>query len=95
MEANKGCFLTGAVLLATKAKEIGAELDLPAEFNYSNKWLTKFKKMHGLLSMHELHGEAGSADMDEVKIAREQVPELIIKELHVPLDEVFNMDETG
>ena len=89
---GKGGFITGALLLA-KAKEIGKELELPNNFNYSNKWLHKFKKQHGL-SMHELHGEAGSADIDGVRVAREQVPQLV-KELGISLDELFNLDETG
>ena len=90
IEGNGG-FLTGAVLLE-KARAIGAQLDLPPKFNYSGKWLDKFKKVHGL-RMFDLHGEAGSADMSGVEIARQQVPELLL-ELETPLEDVHNMDET-
>ena len=88
IEGNGG-FLTGAVLLE-KARAIGAQLDLPPKFNYSGKWLDKFKKVHGL-RMFDLHGEAGSADMSGVEIARQQVPELLL-ELETPLEDVHNMD---
>ena len=41
--------------------------------------------------MFDLHGEAGSADMSGVEIARQQVPELLL-ELETPLEDVHNMD---
>ena len=73
MEA-KGQILTDDVLLV-KAKEIGSKLtDLPANFNYSNKCVSKWKKFHGF-RLHQLHGEAGGADPENVHIGRTQVPD--------------------
>eukprot|EP00959_Pyramimonas_sp_CCMP1952_P214563 4490384-Pyramimonas_sp.AAC.1 len=44
--------------------------------------------------MFESHGEAGSADMSGVEVARTQIPEVLVS-LGTPLDDVWNMDETA
>ena len=76
-----------------KAKEIAQGLQIPANNlpTFSEGWLWKFQKRHGLRSL-KFSGERGSADLEAVK---QSLPEFrsLIEQYH-PSD-VFNMDETG
>lgn len=49
--SKKGVFLADSILIE-KAKRIGASLDLPADFNYSqHNWLAAWKKKVKLLPL--------------------------------------------
>jgi hypothetical protein len=89
-----GIFLTGDILRAkwTKASE---EFGVPAEsrLKLSNGWLDSFKARNGLKEMKR-HGEAGSASETTVEEERKRV-RAIIEASRLPLDCIYNMDETG
>lgn len=81
-------------LLLQKAKEIGASIKLELDenkFNYSLMWLHKFKRRFNIGTVI-LHGEAGSADMDNVKAVRRDIPRLLAD---VEPHRIYNCDETG
>lgn len=51
-------------MIISKAKDLGQKLKIDS-FSYSNGWLERFKKRHGI-KRWTLHGESGSVDMDIV-----------------------------
>eukprot|EP00731_Ephydatia_muelleri_P026385 Em0018g485a len=57
----------------------------------SHGWLAKWKKRHGVFSVH-LHGEAGGADQQDVARAQRELPDILS---HYRPDDIFNFDETG
>eukprot|EP00731_Ephydatia_muelleri_P019447 Em0012g272a len=57
----------------------------------SHGWLAKWKKRHGVFSVH-LHGEAGGADQQGVARAQRELPDILS---HYRPDDIFNFDETG
>ena len=59
------------------ALEEGLELD-PQQFNFSTKWLERFKVINNITRI-KLHGEGADADMDSVSITREQLPRILGK----------------
>ena len=93
----KGMPLNDQVMIL-KAKEIGEEVqDLPEGFNYSGRWLLRWKKQKGI-SMVELHGEAESADFSHVATMRTDLPLLlqsVSDEYGISIESTYNMDETG
>ncbi len=59
-------------ILIEQAKTIAAEANLdfdPVDFNFSSKWLYKFK-MHNNIKHTNLHGEGEAADLTSVAIVR-------------------------
>ena len=60
-------------------------------FNFSTKWLHKFKKINNVTRLR-FHGEGEDADMDSVAIVREELPRVLT---HYPLEKIYNFDETG
>ena len=72
---QRGAPLMSEVLLE-QAKTFGAQLQVPENFSYSNGWLDKFKKCMGLKAVQK-HGEAGSAPMESVDVAKTAVPLVI------------------
>ncbi len=63
----------------------------PKEFNYSPKWLSGFKKAHGINRLR-LYGEGASANLVSVEIVRKELPPLLAD---TPLNKIYNFDETG
>ncbi|KAF5383069.1 hypothetical protein D9615_004968 [Tricholomella constricta] len=59
----------------------------------SDGWLAALKKRCGLRSLKR-HGEAGSADPNEIEHERQRLRDLIAKHKY-QLNDIFNMDETG
>ncbi|KAL5502222.1 hypothetical protein EMCRGX_G008961 [Ephydatia muelleri] len=57
----------------------------------SHGWLAKWKKRHGVFSVH-LHGEAGGADQQGVASAQRELPDILS---HYRPDDIFDFDETG
>ena len=60
-------------------------------FTASKKWCISFTKRHALRSV-AMHGEAGSAS--PIEVAKE-IAELREKLLHYPVQNIYNVDETG
>ncbi|CAK8690474.1 unnamed protein product [Clavelina lepadiformis] len=56
-------------MLKEKAKTFGEQLGVK-DFAYSNGWLNRFKKRHGI-ALQKLHGESAAADVVEVLNGRE------------------------
>ena len=77
-------------MIIEKAKKFGGEL-VVVGFSYSNGWLERFKKRHGIL-LHKVHGESNKVNLADVKKSREEL-RCIISENE--LSDVHNMDETG
>ena len=70
--------ILGGPMIMVKANEIAQAMGIE-DFKASSGWLANFKKRHGIRSF-KLHGEASSADMAGVALAKEKLPSLI-KEL--------------
>ena len=87
---RKNAPCTDATLIE-KAKQIGANLNLPASFTYSNDWLRLFKA-HNSIKQQMTVGESGSSNEASVLITRNTVPKLV--EIF-GLSNMFNADETG
>ena len=78
-------------ILTEMAKKFGEKMSLPADFKFSRGWLQRFKKRHNL-KMINLHGEAGSGDLNIVENAK--------IDLRKKLDKfknscIYNLDETA
>jgi len=58
------------------------------KFNYSSKWLLKFKQANRM----RFHGEAADADLENVAVVRQVLPSLL---QDTALDKIYNFDETG
>jgi hypothetical protein len=61
------------------------------KFNYSSKWLLKFKQANNINRMR-FHGEAADADLENVAVVRQVLPSLL---QDTALDKIYNFDETG
>ena len=59
--------------------------------SYSNGWLERFKKRHGIL-LHKVHQESNEVNLAVVEKSREELRCIISK---YELSDVYNMDETG
>ena len=77
-------------MIIEKTKKFGGELGVVG-FSYSNGWLDRFKKRHGIL-LHKVHGESNEVNLADVEKSREEL-RCIISEYE--LSDVHNMDETG
>ena len=77
-------------MIIEKAKKFGGELGVVG-FSYSNNWLKRFKKRHGIL-LHKVHGESNEVNLADIEKSREEL-RCIISEYE--LSDVYNMDETG
>eukprot|EP00043_Microstomoeca_roanoka_P018176 m.193163 g.193163 ORF g.193163 m.193163 type:complete len:231 (+) comp16777_c0_seq1:207-899(+) len=86
----QNCPLTDQVLIEG-AIQLGKNMQLPSNFNYSRKWLLNFKQRYGIKRI-TLHGEAASVNQDTVVKAREYLPQLL--QLVSPED-LYNFDETA
>eukprot|EP00644_Phytophthora_capsici_P013247 jgi/Phyca11/14052/fgenesh1_pg.PHYCAscaffold_5_\ len=73
------------------AKELQGQLCDAWDLSFSDGWLTKFMKRHGL-RFRERHGEGGSVDAAAVEEGRRRL--LALTENYEPED-IYNMDETG
>ena len=77
-------------ILATKALDF-ALLCKEDKFKASNGWLDNFKKWHNL-KQYNIHGEAGSAPIQDLALMREKLHQTLRD--YDPKD-IFNCDETG
>ena len=77
-------------MIIENAKKFGRELGVVG-FSYSNGWLERYKKRHGIL-LHKVHGESNEVNLADVEKSREEL-RCIISEYE--LIDVYNMDETG
>ena len=84
-----GLVLTESIL-ATKALDF-ALLCKEDKFKASNGWLDNFKKRHNL-KQYNIHGEAGSAPIQDLDSMREKLRQTLRD--YDPKD-IFNCDETG
>ena len=89
MEQRGAPMLTEVLL--EQAETFGAQLQVPDSFSYSSRWLDSLKKRMGLKAVQQ-HGEAGSATIASVDLAKTAVP-LVIRGYSA--DDVYNQDETG
>ena len=91
---NRGVKLTGE-LLRQKWTEFADIRKIPEEdrLTLSSGWLTRLKQRMGIKEFKS-HGEAGSADPNDVEAERRRIQELI-KSGGYSLRDIFNMDETG
>lgn len=80
-------------LVIQKAKEFAADprLRVDAGMKFSQGWLEKFKKRHGIRGFY-LHGEGGAVDESIVEEAR-KISKTLLSEYS--LSDIYNMDETG
>ena len=63
----------------------------PKKFNFSTRWLFKFKQAFNIRRVR-LHGEGADADMRGVAITRAQLPPLLCD---IDPENIYNFDETG
>ncbi len=82
-------------IIRQKASRFADLLNIPLEerLALSGSWLDSFKKRCGLKEFKQ-HGEAGSANPDDVVADRKRVQDLLLKDNYA-LKDIFNMDETG
>ena len=62
-------------MIIEKAKKFGGELGVVG-FSYSNDWLERFKKRHGIL-LHKVHGESNEINLADVEKSREELRSII------------------
>lgn len=91
LEYQEKTSITDMIILE-KAKKLFMDMNIQdEELKFSNGWLTRFKKRHGI-SLRKLHGESASVETSELNVFRAQLSAII--DNYEPCD-VFNMDETG
>ena len=79
-------------ICSEKAKVFAQMLNIPfSDFKFSNGWLFKFKRRHGLVQIKK-HGEDASADHAAAAVAVTQLRELL---KDYELKDIYNMDETS
>ena len=89
---NEGRIALPDNALVLQARRIALEEDLefdPKQFNFSTKWLGRFKVANNITRIW-LHGEVADADMDSVSITREQLPRIFGK---YDVSKIYNFDE--
>ena len=77
-----------------RAKHIAEELEIEfpdGKFNFSNKWLFKFKLANDINRV-QLHGEGADAAPASVAIVRTQLPMIMSG---IPHEQIYNFDETS
>ena len=79
-------------LLQAQAMEVGRTLNIHG-FGYSQGWVNRFCRRHGL-ALRRRVGEAASANMANVELARNSIP-MVLANLGARPQDVFNCDETG
>jgi hypothetical protein len=91
---SHGILLTGEVL-RQKWNRFADLVGIPEDerLNLSNGWLSRYKGRNGLKELKR-HGEAASANTENVERERKRIQELITK-YGYQLRDIFNMDETG
>ena len=91
---QKKVMLTGE-LLRQKWMVFADAANVPVEdrLTLSNGWLARFKGRVGIKE-YKNHGEAGSADPEDVEQERQRIQKLIAERGYSQRD-IFNMDETG
>ena len=86
---NRKLVLT-AEWMKQEALELGKKHSL-TKFKASNSWLARFKKRSGV-GHRQLHGEAGSAQLDKYK---REITDLKSLTDQYDLDKIYNLDESG
>lgn len=72
-------------LLTNKAKEIAVEMNITG-LTFSHGWIAGFKSRYNVKS-YKMHGEAKSADVEGIELARAELPALIDQ---YALEDVYN-----
>jgi hypothetical protein len=73
-------------LITEKARRIVKEKGYNLDLRFSNEWIEKLKKRHGI-KQHVLHGEEGSVNLLEYENEKRNLQEILTK--YDPKD-VFN-----
>jgi hypothetical protein len=73
-----------------KAMQLGPRFEVSAKFGYSPGWLQTFKHRYCIKS-YVLHGEAGSANQEGIKLARRNL-RLLLQEGGYEAENVYNQD---
>lgn len=89
---NGGMKISGELVIA-QAKLFHEELKLEHECNYSEGWLHKFKKRHGL-SAAAVCGEKKSADHEAAAAYVDKFAKFV-KDENLSTEQVYNADETA
>lgn len=91
---QKKVTLTGE-LLRQKWIVFADAANIPVEdrLTLSNGWLARFKNRLGLKE-YKNHGEAGSADLEDVEREQKRIQQFVAEHGYSHRD-IFNMDETG
>ena len=78
-------------IIIDKAKKFGKEFNVSETFQYSSGWLYRFKSRHNI-KQRVIHGEAASASLEEVELARNDLKRVLSD---YSLNQIYNMDETA
>lgn len=78
-------------MVVGQAKALAARFNVGNSFAFSDGWIAGFKSRFGLKRV-TLHGEANSADQENVQKARENMKHIIAA---YSISDVYNQDETG
>eukprot|EP00873_Tetraselmis_striata_P038600 jgi/Tetstr1/458864/TSEL_004373.t1 len=82
------------MMILEQAKLLAAGNELvfdEKKFNYSSKWLLKFKQANNINRMR-FHDETADADLENLAVVRQVLPSLL---QDTALDKIYNFDETG
>ena len=79
-------------ILQAQGKELGTALGV-TNFTYSDGWVYRFCQRNGI-KCHKRVGEAASANLANVELARNSIP-MVLAMLGAHPNDVFNCDETG
>ncbi|CAG8799050.1 17741_t:CDS:2 [Gigaspora margarita] len=89
---NQDQIILSDAILIEKAKKFTKSLNIPnSNLKFSQGWLYKFKKRHGLGQIKK-HGENASVDDNVVADAIPKLREVL---KGYDLKDIYNMDETG
>ena len=81
------------LMVMKQARKYNGELNIEGECEYSEGWLQKFKKYHGIKYL-KICGEKASADYDAAKCYIDKFAEMASDENLSP-EQIYNADETA
>nr|XP_006126666.1 TOM1-like protein 2 isoform X1 [Pelodiscus sinensis] len=92
LRRSEGLNVSGPMLME-QAKVFHRQLQLPFECEYSQGWLHKFKRRHGI-TLHSAAAERLSTDQEAAEKFIEEFSKLVVNEKLSP-EQVYNADETA